>query len=68
MVGAGAEGVEGPVAAGAVDGVTVVATFFLPHPDPTTIRPARRRINIVNVQLDFLMNQDLLLFSGDWLH
>jgi hypothetical protein len=38
-----------------------VATFFLPHAVPATKRPPRRRINIVNVQLDFLMNQDLLL-------
>jgi hypothetical protein len=60
IVGAGADGLEGAGAAGGADGVTV-ATFFLAHPDAATTRPARRRINIVNVQLDFLMNQDLLL-------
>jgi hypothetical protein len=60
IVGAGADGLEGAGAGGGADGVTV-ATFFLAHPDAATPRPARRRINIVNVQLDFLIDQDLLL-------
>ena len=59
----------GTVLAGGEDGADggdggyggTVATFFLPQPEPAITMPARRRIGITNVQLDFLMNQDLLL-------
>jgi len=60
MVGAGDDALDGADGGGGGYGGTV-ATFFLPQPEPATTMPARRRIGIMNVQLDFLMNQDLLL-------